>query len=548
MVGLDARGINSGPPAPCYGAAVSSAAHSTHARSFLQKRLALMYRVGFALCVAFLLGVVVVRGLIGGTILTELRSPSRWFHILATMVTGGCWLVLRAKPLRLRTLETIDAAGLLVLSVLLHFNGALFPIRTVAVFNLALTTGVAAVLRAVVVPSTASRTLTLGAIAGASALIVFFLSALHPAWPVRQSGPADWPLPFQLISLVLWLGTLLATATLASRVIFGLRREVSEARKLGQYTLGAKIGEGGMGIVYRATHGMLRRETALKLLPPDRIDAQSVRRFEREVVATARLRHPNTVAIFDYGRTPEGVFYYAMEYLDGLTIDELIEHEGPLPPGRVIWLLSQVCASLDEAHALGLVHRDIKPANIMVIGHTAAYDHVKVLDFGLVKTVTNVQASSLSRADELTGTPLYMAPELISEPDGAGPASDLYAVAAVGYYMLAGQQVFDGSSVIEVCADHLHTPPVPVHERLGRPVPADLEAIIMQGLAKAPGDRPASAAAFRDALARCDVAPWTQRDARSWWEEHGDAFEPRTNADTDLASARTIEVKRNSAV
>lgn len=514
----------------------------------MQKRLALMYRVGFALCVAFLLGVVVVRGLISGTMLAELRSSSRWFHILATLVTGGCWLVLRAKPLRLRTLETIDAAGLLVLSFLLHLNSALFPIRTVAVFNLALTTGVAAVLRAVVVPSTAGRTLKLGAIAGASALLVFFLSALHPAWPVRQAGPADWPLPFQLISLVLWLGTLLATATLASRVIFGLRREVSEARKLGQYTLGAKIGEGGMGVVYRATHGMLRRETALKLLPPDRIDAQSVRRFEREVVATARLRHPNTVAIFDYGRTPEGVFYYAMEYLDGLTIDELVEHEGPLPPGRVIWLLSQVCASLDEAHALGLVHRDIKPANIMVIGHTAAYDHVKVLDFGLVKTVTNVQPSSLSRADELTGTPLYMAPELISESDGAGPASDLYAVAAVGYYMLAGQHVFDGSSVIEVCADHLHTPPIPVHERLGRPVPADLEAIIMQGLAKAPADRPASAAALRDALARCDVAPWTQRDARSWWEAHGDAFEPRTNGDIDLASARTIEVKRDSAV
>jgi hypothetical protein len=525
---------------------VSSPERSTHARSFLQKRLALMYRVGFALSAIFMLGVVVVRGLVGGDIVTELSSPSRWFHILATLLTGGFWLVLRGRPLPFRTLEVVDAVGIVVLSVLLHFNGALFPIRTVAVFNLALTTGTAAVLRAVVVPSTARRTLALGSITGVLAVVVFFLSALHPGWPVRQSGPADWPVPFQLISLVLWTGTMLATATLASRVIFGLRREVSEARKLGQYTLGAKIGEGGMGVVYRATHGMLRRETALKLLPPDRVDVQSVRRFEREVVATARLRHPNTVAIFDYGRTPEGVFYYAMEYLDGLTIDELVDREGPLPPARVIWLLSQVCASLDEAHHFGLVHRDIKPANIMVIGHTAAYDHVKVLDFGLVKTLSALPGSSLSQADELTGTPLYMAPEVISKPDGAEPASDLYAVAAVGYYMLTGKHVFDGRTVVEVCADHLHTAPIPIHARVGRPVPAELEAVIMQGLAKAPGDRPASAAAFRAALARCDVAPWTQDDARAWWQANGAAFDRKRDRDADPASARTIEVTRAS--
>jgi len=507
-----------------------------------------MYRVGFALCVAFLLGVVVVRGLIGGNVLTELRSPSRWFHIVATLVSGGCWLVLRGKSLSFRALEVVDAAGIIGLSVLLHLNASLFNIRTVAVFNLVLTTGSAAVLRAVVVPSTAGRTLTLGAITGGFAVIVFFLSALHPRWPVRQSGPADWSLPFQLISLVLWLGSLLATAALASRVIFGLRREVSEARKLGQYTLGTKIGEGGMGIVYRATHAMLRRETALKLLPPDRVDAQAVRRFEREVVATARLRHPNTVAIFDYGRTPEGVFYYAMEYLDGLTIDELVQKEGPLPPGRVIWLLSQVCASLDEAHAIGLVHRDIKPANVMVIGHTAAFDQVKVLDFGLVKALTKIDRSTLSREDELTGTPLYMAPEMIAKPDGAGPASDLYAVAAVGYYMLTGKHVFDRKSVIEVCADHLHRAPIPVHERLGRPVPPALEAVIMQGLAKSPSERPASAAEFRDALARCDVAPWSERDARAWWEAYRATAAAEPDADYDPASARTIEVKRDASI
>ncbi len=506
-----------------------------------------MHWIGFLLCLAFLVGVVGVRGLLGGTLLAELRSPSRWFHFVATLITGGIWLVLRGKPLRHGTLETFDSAGILGLSLLLHLNSSLFPIRTVAVFNLVLTTGTAAVLRAVLVPSTARRTLSLGVIAGSSAVVVFLASGLHPSWPVRQAGPADWPLEYQLISLVMWLGSLLATATVASRIIYGLRREVHEARKLGQYTLGAKIGEGGMGVVYRATHGMLRRETALKLLPPDRIDAQSVRRFEREVVATARLQHPNTVAIFDYGRAPDGVFYYAMEYLDGLTVDELVEHEGPLPAGRAIWLLSQVCASLDEAHSLGLVHRDIKPANIMVIGHTAAYDHVKVLDFGLVKALAAELGTTESQSNELTGTPLYMAPECIARADGAEPRSDLYAVAAVGYFMLTGKHVFEGKSVLEICADHLHTAPVPVQQRVGRPVPPALEAVIMQGLAKTPSDRPASAAAFREALAACAVEPWSEEQARNWWQTRGVELCRRPIDDADPTLARTVEAIRSDS-
>jgi serine/threonine protein kinase len=215
----------------------------------------------------------------------------------------------------------------------------------------------------------------------------------------------------------------------------------------------------------------------------------------------------------------------------------------------VVFLLAQVCASLDEAHSMGLVHRDIKPANVMVVGNTAAYDLVKVLDFGLVKSEAPLDGgASLTQRDQLTGTPLYMAPEAIAHPEAAEPRSDLYAAAAVGYFMLAGQHVFEGASVVELLAAHLHTTPVPVRERLGREVPTDLEALIMRGLAKSPADRPQSAAAFREALLRCEVAPWTQEDARAWWRTHGERALRHERPTVDLAYPPTVTVVRGSYV
>ncbi|MCC7539975.1 MAG: serine/threonine protein kinase [Deltaproteobacteria bacterium] len=513
---------------------------------FLQNRLRLMYRVGFVLSVVFLVGVVGIRGAFGTGIWHELTSISRWFHTAETVGAGALWALLAHRKLGYRALLVVDAAAILTLVALLNLNAGLFEIRTVSVFNLALTTGTALLLRAIVVPSTAARTFVLGVIASVFSIVVFFVSDLVPAWPVRQRAPADWPLPYQLISLLLWLVVLVAIATTASRVIFRLRREVREAHKLGQYVLADKLGEGGMGVVYRATHAMLRREAALKLLLPDRIDAVALRRFEREVVATARLRHPNTVAVFDYGRTPDGIFYYAMEYLDGLTVAQLVDRTGPLPPGRVVSLLAQVCASLEEAHAMGLVHRDIKPANVMVVGHTAAYDLVKVLDFGLVKTVSTGEPGAAMRSTTeatIAGTPLYMAPEAITHPDSVDARADLYAVAALGYFMLTGSHVFGGRTVMEICAAHLNATPAPMRERLGRDVAPDLEALLRRGLAKTPDERPPSAAAFREALLACDVAPWTPQDARDWWLAA--AREPRPSAPSppqDPAYAPTISV------
>jgi len=512
---------------------------SEDSRRLFQERLALTYKVGFALCASFVLGVIVIRGLLAGRLGSELAAPSRWFLIGATLVMGLIWLAVARWRLGLRALEAIDAGGILFLGLLLNLNAGLFELRSVAVFNLVLTTGIPLTLRAILIPSTAGRTLWLGLAGCAVALGIFLLSALHPAWPVRQAGASDWALSFQLISLLLWLGAFVTTATVASRVIYGLRREVRAARKFGQYVLGDKLGEGGMGVVYLATHAMLRRDAALKLLLPARMDPGSLARFEREVVATARLHHPNTVAVFDYGRTPDGLFYYAMEYLDGLTVDQLVAQGGPLPPGRVVWLLAQVCASLDEAHAMGLVHRDVKPQNIMVVGHTAAFDLVKVLDFGLVKAF---DAGRSDAEDAPSGTPLYMAPEAIATPSQVDARTDLYAVAAVGYFMLTGQAVFEGRSIAEVCAAHLSALPRPPSERLGRAVPGDLERLVLRGLAKSPADRPGSAAAFRTALLGCDVPAWTQDDARLWWTTCGARALRPTLPKIDLLHAPTVSV------
>jgi serine/threonine-protein kinase len=525
---------------------VSRPSRSEETRGFYQQRLALTYLVGFALSLAFVVVYVGTHLLVGHPLRDALRE--RAFHVGATVLLAAISWWLARRKVRSFHLALIDTAAVVLVTLLLAVNAGLNPDRTISVFRLAFATGFVAIIRAVIVPSTARRTLVLGLLQGAGASAVFFLSAFHRRWPVAQRWNEDFPLPEQLATFLLFAGGLIALATVASRVIYRLRREVRAARQLGQYVLEDKLGEGGMGVVYLARHALLRRETALKLLPPDRVDCGTVQRFEREVVETARLRHPNTVAIYDYGRTPDGVFYYAMEYLDGLHLGELVAREGPLPPERVVWILAQICASLEEAHSIGLVHRDIKPANVMVVGNTGAYDLVKVLDFGLVKSEAPLDGgASLTNVDQLTGTPLYMAPEAISHPDAAEPRSDLYATAAVGYLMLTGEHVFTGSSTVELLAAHLHTPPPPMRQRLGRAVPAQLEELVMRGLAKSPADRPPSAAAFREALLRSDVPPWTQEDARAWWLTRGDRARRADARGRDAAYVPTVTVVRDAA-
>jgi tRNA A-37 threonylcarbamoyl transferase component Bud32 len=366
------------------------------------------------------------------------------------------------------------------------------------------------------------------------------------------SGPRPWVALDETAIDILHAGILLAsTATMmvlafvvielnrrTQRQLALLRQEVIEARQLGQYTLGDKIGEGGMGEVYLAKHALLRRPAAIKLLREGEVSEAAMRRFEREVQLTSELTEPNTIAIFDYGRTPEGVFYYVMEYLEGLGLNALVDQYGPQPPERVVHILKQVCKSLEEAHAHGLVHRDIKPANIILCERGTTPDFVKVLDFGLVK---DLSAQNGTVQDVVAGTPAYLSPEAVNDPDTIGPASDLYALGAVGYFLLTGEEVFERKSIVALLRAQLLDPPVPPHERMGAPLPEALEKLIMACLDKDPANRPQSALALREALESMELPhAWSEHEARTWWTDHR-RKEPGAEAAaeaTDLAESR----------
>jgi hypothetical protein len=333
--------------------------------------------------------------------------------------------------------------------------------------------------------------------------------------------------PLYIVHPVFWglFGLLTASAlaifvftVFVSRLKQEAAREALKARQLGQYRLEEKIGQGGMGVVYRGHHAMLRRPTAIKLLDIDKTTPTSIARFEREVRLTAQLNHPNTIAIYDFGRTPEGIFYYAMELLEGINLGTLVHSSGPQLEGRVIHLLMQVCGSLNEAHSRGLIHRDVKPGNIMLCQRGGMYDVVKLLDFGLVKAVDAQGDTGLTSASVITGTPLYLSPEAVTDAESVDARSDLYSLGAVGYFLLTGTTVFSGKSVTEVCRKQVDELPELPSRRLGREIDADLEIVIMRCLAKSPCDRPQTAEELCEALWQCvGAGTWTPAAARAWW-------------------------------
>ena len=348
-----------------------------------------------------------------------------------------------------------------------------------------------------------------------------------------------------LVTAVLLLGWVAWTR------IGRLRRQVEQALQLGQYHIAGKLGEGGMGAVYKAEHALLRRPTAIKLVTGE--DRTAVARFEREVRLSSKLTHPNTILVYDYGHTPSGIFYYAMELVDGPTFAELMRVAGPLPPRRAVHLLRQVAGALAEAHQAGVVHRDIKPGNLMVCRRGRLDDFVKVLDFGLVKDLADEGAShDLSEAGALLGTPLYMSPEAIRAAK-VGPAADVYALGAVAYFLLTGRPPFEGPTSLSVCTAHLTETPAPPSERQPD-VPASVDDLVMRCLEKEISARPPDAAALLrelDALQE-ELGPWTQADAATWWEsESGRAV--RTEIEARIASAvdalastdvRNVEIER----
>jgi eukaryotic-like serine/threonine-protein kinase len=497
--------------------------------TLLQRRLSLYGKVLILQSIAYWLIYALIWGPTVGFAgsLGHIVSPD---VILLTAIYSVFWFVARGRPRSVRVLLVTDVVGSLAIGIDFVFL-MLGDLGTISgVFENLIGFICILLLRALVVPSTVKRTLLCGVLMCAPTIV-------GVAWGASRFEDQALSAITMVGFSVNWSVLAVAFSCVASGVLYGLRREVRDARRLGQYTLMDKLGEGGMGVVYRASHAMLRRPTAIKLLAHS--GGANLARFEQEVQLLASLNHPNTVTIHDYGRTADGTFYYAMELLDGMDLEKLVATDGPQPPARVIHILKQAVRGLADAHAVGLVHRDIKPANIFLCKRWGDPDFVKVLDFGLAKDNAAPPTAMTGEATVL-GTPLYISPEASLGAKHADVRSDIYSLGAVGYYMLAGKPVFEGRSALEVFAHHLGTEPVPPGERLGKPLPADLEVIVLRCLAKSPAERYQTVGEMWDALAACAGADeWTSAKARAWWEGRGDAPAPQVAASQE---GRTVEI------
>jgi eukaryotic-like serine/threonine-protein kinase len=396
------------------------------------------------------------------------------------------------------------------------------------------------VLFTVVVPTSPRRALVAG-LASVSAVPVIIGTMISSGAASLRLNPGEF-----FFGLVFPYILVVCMAYVGARVVYHLGTEVKRARELGSYQLEEKLGEGGMGEVWRARHRMLARPAAIKLIRPalsgsfaTTAASDVVRRFEREAQVIARLRSPHTVELFDFGIADDGAFYYVMELLDGLDTDALVRGFGPMAPERVIYVLRQICHSLSEAHSHGLVHRDIKPANIFLCHYGEEYDFVKVLDFGIVRGSRDATDTIAVHTQEnaIQGTPAFIAPEqaLGEEVDGR---ADIYAVGCVAYWFLTGQFVFTAENPVGMLVQHANKPPTPPSLRTALPIPRALEDLVLSCLAKEPVNRPPSAKALSLRLAElASSQAWTQDDAREWWQTHQVvAGRPPAGEETDPAT------------
>jgi serine/threonine-protein kinase len=397
-----------------------------------------------------------------------------------------------------------------------------------------------------VMPSTPRKTLIASLVAASMDPIGIWIAHLR-GFPVPSiAGTIAFYMPSYACAIV---------ATLPSHFLQRLTRRLREAEDLGSYRLIERLGQGGMGEVWRARHRLLATDAAIKLVRPEVLGAGTVdeeklllRRFEREARATAALSSPHTIQIFDFGATDDSTFYYVMELLIGRDLESLVRDFGPLPANRVLYLLRQACHSLADAHARGLVHRDIKPANIYVCRMGLDYDFVKVLDFGLVKFKTPVHGagqSLLTVDNRASGTPAFMAPEIILGETDVDRRADVYALGCVAYFLLTGQLVFEAETPMKMLLQHVQAPPVPPSQRTELPIPPELDALVMSCLEKDPNKRPQSAEEllrFRWDCKTCER--WTDGAASAWWEVHlPDLTGPLTvEDDIHTHDARTVGV------
>ena len=505
------------------GAVLERGLDTSNGLDFVRERLALVGKTLFLVSFGFYLFLLASMVLVGGApFVAVVKGPVALGHLAASWTMGLVWLLARRGRLLVRSLGTLDAVSIVVacgfLSIMTMNNeGQILQVL------LALT--VTVMIRAILVPSRPRRTMALSALAFLPTVVVCI--ARHDPTALLPGFTPGYQKQYMTLNTVLWsiLGTTLAT--IISRVTYGLRQQVAEANELGQYVLEERIGSGGMGEVWRARHRLLIRPAAIKLIRPQMSGDPELllRRFEREARATAALKSPHTVQLYDFGATEDGRLYYVMELLDGLDLETLVRQYGPLPAERVVHILRQVCSSLQDAHVNGLVHRDIKPANVVVSRAGTTFDFAKVLDFGLVKldTARNSEddAVELSTEGSPGGTPAFMAPEVVLGVADTDHRVDLYALGCVGYWLLTGKLIFEGGSVVEVMFHHAHTPPPRPSTRSELPIPAPLEDLVVECLEKDPARRPASAEAVSTRLDAVSLeSAWTVERAERWWAMH----------------------------
>ena len=505
------------------GAVLERGLDTSNGLDFVRERLALVGKTLFLVSFGFYLFLLASMVLVGGApFVAVVKGPVALGHLAASWTMGLLWLLARRGRLSVRSLGTLDAVSIVVacgfLSIMtMNDEGQILQVL------LALT--VTVMIRAILVPSRPRRTMALSALAFLPTVVVCI--ARHDPTALLPGFTPGYQKQYMTLNTVLWsiLGTTLAT--IISRVTYGLRQQVAEANELGQYVLEERIGSGGMGEVWRARHRLLIRPAAIKLIRPQMSGDPELllRRFEREARATAALKSPHTVQLYDFGATEDGRLYYVMELLDGLDLETLVRQYGPLPAERVVHILRQVCSSLQDAHVNGLVHRDIKPANVVVSRAGTTFDFAKVLDFGLVKldTARNAEddAVNLSTEDSAGGTPAFMAPEVVLGVAETDHRVDLYALGCVGYWLLTGKLIFEGGSVVEVMFHHAHTPPPRPSTRSELPIPAPLEDLVVECLEKDPARRPTSAEAVSTRLDAVSLeSAWTVERAERWWAMH----------------------------
>jgi eukaryotic-like serine/threonine-protein kinase len=522
---------------------------------FVQQRIGLFAKIIALISLAFLI-VGAVAGLavqLTDPVQTAASNRVRPFiaHVAGLVLLTTVWQLCRWKRFPLITLERLDAASLIGASTAWAFF--IEPPLVESIHGAVVSVAMTVLARSIMVPSKAGRTLRLTTLAVLPVTALVWLSvgafrAAGPATPGASAVRMTAVLQTLLVIAVIWM------ATITSRTLYDLRRSVREANELGQYALEEKLGAGGMGEVWRGRHRLLVRSAAVKLIRPEFLasahaDPELVlRRFEREALATAALRSPHTVQLYDFGEAEDGTLFYVMELLVGIDLESLVSRFGPIPAERAVHILKQVCHSLDEAHQNGLTHRDIKPANIFVSGTGTELDFAKVLDFGLVqlRAVQTGHGGTLTTEATVACTPGYAAPEIARGEASYDHRVDIYAVGCVAYWLVTGQRVFEANTLMQVLFDHASTPPPRPHTRTELTIPPDLEQVIMDCLEKDPSRRPAGANVVAERLSTCRVPePWTRERAERWWQTHGPtSVRDRPVADVLISHEGTPSVVR----